>query len=179
MLLQQYKIVFGGSVGAGKSAAIKMLSDVSVENIHIADLEGADTPDESKHGVSADIAYGEINLNDGTKVGLYASPDQEHFDSILPRICRDAIGVVLLINHTDPERLKSLELYLQAFEYYSENIAIGITHLDLHNSHVLKIYRDWLMQHQRQYPLFTIDARDKDDVLMLVETLIALQDVRL
>ena len=30
MLLQQYKIVFGGTMGAGKSEAIKMLSDIPV-----------------------------------------------------------------------------------------------------------------------------------------------------
>ena len=30
MILQQYKIVFGGTMGAGKSAAIKAISDVNV-----------------------------------------------------------------------------------------------------------------------------------------------------
>lgn len=30
MVLQQHKIVFGGSIGAGKSAAIKTLSDIPV-----------------------------------------------------------------------------------------------------------------------------------------------------
>ncbi len=30
MVLQQHKIVFGGSMGAGKSAAIKTLSDIPV-----------------------------------------------------------------------------------------------------------------------------------------------------
>ena len=30
MILQQYKIVFGGTMGAGKSRAIKALSDIPV-----------------------------------------------------------------------------------------------------------------------------------------------------
>ncbi len=30
MILQQYKIVFGGTMGAGKSAAINTLSDIPV-----------------------------------------------------------------------------------------------------------------------------------------------------
>ncbi|RKG33082.1 GTP-binding protein [Acinetobacter tianfuensis] len=174
MLLQQYKIVFGGKIGAGKSAAIKLLSDIPLKKLDASNFDEAENTKQK-----LDIVYGEMSLNDGAHVGLYGTPGHESCDFIWPKICQDSIGIVLLIDHMHVERLKSLEFYLRTFEQYSNNIVIGITHLDLRNSQVLKIYRDWLMQNNCQYPLFTVDAREKDDVLMMVETLIALQEVRL
>ena len=57
MILQQYKIVFGGTMGAGKSAAIKTLSDVAVIS---TEAVNTDTQAHSKLLTTVGIDYGEI-----------------------------------------------------------------------------------------------------------------------
>ena len=170
MILQQYKIVFGGTMGAGKSAAIQALSDVSVVT---TEAVNTDTEAHHKFLTTVGIDYGEISLDDGTKIGLYGTPGQDRFDFMWSIVCKGAIGTVVLIDHSQTDRLKDLEFYLNAFADYGSNIVVGITHLDEEHEHKLKIYLDWMQIHQKQFPLFAVDAREKDDVLLMIETLIA------
>ena len=170
MILQQHKIVFGGTMGAGKSAAIKALSDTGVLS---TEAVNTDTQAHQKSLTTVGIDYGEISLEDGTKIGLYGTPGQDRFDFMWSIVCKGAIGIVVLIDHSRAQRLTDLEFYLNAFEDLGRNIVVGITHLDLDHDQMLKIYRDWMQIHQKQFPLFAVDARKKDDVLLMIETLIA------
>ena len=93
-------------------------------------------------------------------------------------VCKGAIGIVILIDHSSSQRLKDLEFYLNAFENLGTNIVIGITHLDLQHDQKLKIYRDWMQIYKKDFPLFAVDARKKDDVLLLIETLITKLEIQ-
>lgn len=170
MILQQYKIVFGGTMGAGKSAAIQALSDIPVVT---TEAVNTDTAAHHKFLTTVGIDYGEISLDDGTQIGLYGTPGQDRFDFMWSIVCKGAMGIVILIDHSQADRLKDLEFYLKAFEQYGSNVVVGITHLDQEDQHKLKIYRDWMQIHQKQFPLFAVDAREQDDVLLMIETLIA------
>ena len=175
MILQQYKIVFGGTMGAGKSAAINALSDIPVVSTEAVNI---DLDAHSKYLTTVGIDYGEISLEDGTKIGLYGTPGQDRFDFMWTIVCQGAIGTVVLIDHSNPDRLKDLEFYLDAFQKYSTNIVIGVTHIDEQNDQLLKIYYDWMSVNNRHHPLFAVDARQKDDVLLMMETLIASLEVQ-
>ncbi|WP_269915456.1 GTP-binding protein [Acinetobacter sp. HY1485] len=176
MLLQKYKIVFGGTMGAGKSSAIQILSDIPVVS---TEAVNTDIAAHTKALTTVGIDYGEIVLDDGATIGLYGTPGQERFNFMWSIVCKGAIGTVVLIDHSGPNRLKDLEFYLNSFKEYGENIVIGITHLDEEKEQQLKIYRDWLNINKHNYPLFSVDARQKDDVLLMVETLIANVEVEL
>ena len=175
MILQQYKIVFAGSMGAGKTEAIRSLSDIPVL---LTEAFNTDQHSHAKLETTVGIDYGEVSLDDGLKIGLYGTPGQSRFDFIWPVICRGAIGAVILIDHTRAERLQDLEFYLKAFQSYSENIVVGVTHLDEQDDQMLKIYRDWMSIHGCCYPLFAADARQKDDVLLMIESLIASVEIQ-
>lgn len=175
MLLQQYKIVFGGTIGSGKTAAIKVLSDISIIS---TEAKNTDVQSHNKNLTTVGIDYGEINLEDGTKIGLYGTPGQDRFDFMWPIVCKGALGIVVLIDHSSNDRLKQLDFYLNTFKEYGHNIVIGITHLDKNDDQVLKIYRDWMALYNHEYPLFGIDARKKDDVLLMTEMLIASLEVQ-
>ena len=175
VILQQYKIVFGGTMGAGKSAAIKTLSDIGVIS---TEAVNTDTQSHQKALTTVGIDYGEISLDDNTKIGLYGTPGQGRFDFMWSIVCKGAIGIVILIDHSSSQRLKDLEFYLNAFENLGTNIVIGITHLDLQHDQKLKIYRDWMQIYKKDFPLFAVDARKKDDVLLLIETLITKLEIQ-
>ena len=170
MIIQQYKIVFGGTMGAGKSMAIKALSEIDVLS---TEALNTDLESHEKMLTTVGIDYGEITLDDGVKVGLYGTPGQDRFDFIWAVICKGAIGTIVMIDHTAENPLIDLEQYVQAFQPFGNNIVIAVTHIDRKPERTLSIYRDWLKTRELNYPLFFVDARQQDDVLLLVETLIA------
>jgi signal recognition particle receptor subunit beta len=174
MLLQQYKIVFGGIMGAGKSEAIKTISDIPVMQ---TEAINTDLNAHSKYLTTVGIDYGEIILDHETKVGLYGTPGQDRFNFMWPIICQSAIGIIVLIDHSRKERIQDLGFYLTAFKEYSKNIVIGITHLDEQKDQMLQIYRHYMKENNYKYPLFAVDARKKDDVLLMLEALIAVVEV--
>ena len=170
MIIQQYKIVFGGTMGSGKSSAIKALSEIDVLS---TEALNTDLESHEKMLTTVGIDYGEITLDDGVKVGLYGTPGQERFEFIWAVICKGAIGTIVMIDHATENPLIDLEQYVQAFQPFGNNIVIAVTHIDLKPERTLSIYRDWLKTRELNYPLFFVDARQQDDVLLLVETLIA------
>ncbi len=173
MILQQYKIVFAGSMGAGKTEAIRSLSDIPVL---LTEAFNTDQHSHAKLETTVGIDYGEVSLDDGLKIGLYGTPGQSRFDFIWPVICRGAIGAVILIDHNAEAPLQELESYLETFQNYTDNIAIGITHVDS-TLKSTNIYKEWLLRQELFSPLFFIDARKKDDVLLLLEALITSVEV--
>ncbi|WP_180121329.1 ATP/GTP-binding protein [Acinetobacter sp. YH12086] len=170
MILQQYKIVFAGSMGAGKTEAIRSLSDIPVL---LTEAFNTDQTSHQKLETTVGIDYGEVTLEDGLKIGLYGTPGQSRFDFIWPVICQGAIGAIILIDHNVNDPLSELESYLETFQNYTDNIAIGITHTDeITSSTNTAIYKDWLISQDLYSPLFFIDCRKKSDVLLLIEALI-------
>jgi signal recognition particle receptor subunit beta len=72
MILQQYKIVFAGSMGAGKTEAIKSLSEIPVL---ATEAFNTDSQAHNKMQTTVGIDYGEITLDDGVKLDF-----MEHLD---------------------------------------------------------------------------------------------------
>ena len=176
MILQTYKIVFGGTMGAGKSAAIQNLSEVPVVS---TEAISTDAQVNEKLLTTVGIDYGEVTFS-GVKIGLYGTPGQDRFNFMWSIVCKGAIGTVVLIDHTRAERLDDLALYLNEFQPYGENIIIGITHLDEQNTdHAIQSYVDWLLTQNLQYPVVALDARKKQDVLSVVEKLLEQSQVEL
>lgn len=176
MILHEYKIVFGGAMGAGKTAAIQALSDIPVLS---TEALNTDVESHEKMLTTVGIDYGEITLDDGVKVGLYGTPGQDRFDFMWSIISKGAIGAIILIDHTGDNPLKDLEFYEKAFREHTDNIVIGITHIDLMPERPTTMYREWLDSIGKNYPLFYIDAREDKNVLLLVDTLVTSLEVTL
>lgn len=175
MILQQYKIVFAGTMGAGKTEAIRSLSDIPVL---LTEAFNTDQESHAKMETTVGIDYGEVTLEDGVKIGLYGTPGQSRFDFIWPVICQGAIGAIILIDHNCDAPLQELETFLETFQNYTDSFAIGITHVDVNsNHHSLSIYKEWLIGQDLFCPLFFIDARKKEDALLLLEALITAVEV--
>ena len=101
-------------MGAGKSAAIQALSDIPVVT---TEAVNTDTAAHHKFLTTVGIDYGEISLDDGTQIGLYGTPGQDRFDFMWSIVCKGAMGIVVLIDHSQADRLKDLEFYLKVLSY--------------------------------------------------------------
>lgn len=174
MILQQHKIVFAGSMGAGKSTAIQTISNIDVLT---TEAINTDLQAHQKTLTTVGIDYGELTLEDGIVVGLYGTPGQERFNFIWNVITQGSIGTILFIDHSSNDPIQQLEYYLDYFKEKSSNIVIGVTHVDQKSTHNTSIYQEWLNTLDTSLAIFFIDARNKEDVLLLIDTLITQTEV--
>ena len=169
--MQRYKIVFGGTMGAGKTQAISTLSEIPILQ---TEALNTDTQAHLKMHTTVGIDYGEISLGTDAKIGLYGTPGQARFQFMWPLIAQGAMGIILLIDHSSDQSVEDLKNYLTAFGSTNQyEFVIGITHTDVQPDKSLAPYHDYLKDIKQAYPLFAIDARQRDDVLLLINALIS------
>lgn len=169
--MQRLKIVFSGPMGAGKTQAIASLSDIPVVSTEVMNT---DLDTNAKLLTTVGMDYGELSLEGGSSIGLYGTPGQERFSFIWPILSQGALGVVILIDHSAPDSIADLSHYLKTFDnIYSGRIVVGITQYDKKPEREFSIYRDWLAANGRNIPVFPVDMRKREDVLLLVESIIA------
>ena len=125
------------------------------------------------------IDYGEITLDDGIKVGLYGTPGQQRFDFIWSTISQGALGTIILIDHSSKNSLQDLDFYYESFVKTNNNLIFAITHIDEKSTTHTSQYREWISNQKQIYPLYFIDARKSEDVLLLIDTLLSQSEISL
>lgn len=166
-----YKLIIAGPVGAGKTEAIRVLSDkgiVTTEEIASDDVKNI------KKTTTVAMDYGVMKLDSGEQVRLYGTPGQRRFDFMWEILSENALGLVLLLNAEEPDPVADLHYYLDAFMplINSSALVVGITHAedmpwDLHER-----LSDALMQKGVAANVGVVDARDKAQMHRLVKSLI-------
>ncbi|MGR9115066.1 MAG: GTP-binding protein [Gammaproteobacteria bacterium] len=169
--MSQYKIIFTGPVGAGKTTAIHSISDVPPIK---TDASASDMTKSRKSATTVAMDYGVMNLADGEKLHLYGTPGQERFDFMWNILTSGGIGLILLLDNTRADPFQDMNFFLDAFaDFISEtNVAIGVTQMDLSNMPSIEDYNLRLNDIGINPPVFAVDARVKNDVSILVQSLL-------
>lgn len=170
------KIVFIGAMGVGKTTAIAAVSDIPPVN---TEATNNDLEQNSKATTTVAMDYGEIHLGDDDAVALYGIPGQERFSFMWPILAEGAMGAILLLDHSQSDPVAQLAAYLDAFSALVAKgaVVIGVGHTSLPASQVLPGYAQLLRERELSLPMFMSDVRKRQDVLLLVETLIANAEV--
>jgi signal recognition particle receptor subunit beta len=172
--MQQYKIIFSGPVSAGKTTAIKVLSDIDVVS---TEARASDKVKEKKENTTVAMDYGRINLDPETAVHLYGTPGQARFNFMWEILAQGALGLVLLIDCSASSMLDDIDTFLDAFKDFTKDnpVVIGLTRGDLAaKEHGI----DWDSIHNTlaakdvSAAVFEVDARNKEDINMLVQALV-------
>ncbi len=87
--MAQHKIIFAGPVGAGKTTAIKSLSDIPVMT---TDEDATDMTTNRKPQTTVAMDYGLLKLEGGERVHLYGTPGQERFDFMWDILTEGGLG---------------------------------------------------------------------------------------
>lgn len=174
----QYKIVFTGPVGAGKTTAISAISDtppVSTEQ------KATDETRQKKEFTTVAMDYGSIRLADGSQVHLYGTPGQERFDFMWDILSRGAIGLIVMVDHQGRDPLGDLSAFLGAFsgKFDAHQMVVGVNKFSHGGRLSLDDYHGLMLERGLVVPVLEIDARSKSDVVTLVEALIYNIDPRL
>ncbi|WAR46178.1 GTP-binding protein [Methylomonas rapida] len=171
--MSQYKIIFTGPVGAGKTTAISSISDMPPVK---TDAAASDMTKNRKSSTTVAMDYGVMNLDGGEKVHLYGTPGQERFDFMWDILTTGGIGLILLLDNTRTDPFQDMRFFLDAFDKFikSTSVAIGVTQMDLSSKPSIADYHEQLqaMGYHLKPPVFAVDAREYNDVSLLVQSLL-------
>ena len=169
---KQLKIIFTGSVGAGKTEAISQISEIPVISTDTKYTEGDVLTDKKTTTVAMD--YGQINLSPTEKLHLYGTPGQRRFDFMSDVLTKGGLALVIMIKNSVAEPLVDLDYYLTLNEAFLKNnpAIIAITHTDLVAKPSLGEYQQFLAEKNLNYPLINIDARQPSQVIDVLEIVV-------
>jgi len=169
--MSQYKIIFTGPVGAGKTTAINSISDVPPIK---TDASASDMAKMRKASTTVAMDYGIMNLPGGEKLHLYGTPGQERFDFMWDILVTGGIGLVLLLDNTRADPFQDMKFFLDTFDKFISDttVAIGITQMDLSAKPTIDDYHIHLNNLGIKPPVFAVDARVKSDVSLLIQALL-------
>ncbi|SJM90047.1 putative GTPase [Crenothrix polyspora] len=165
-----YKIIFTGPVGSGKTTAIAAISDTPPIK---TDVTASDMTKVRKATTTVALDYGLIVVEGGQKIHLYGTPGQERFDFMWDILKTGGIGLILLIDNSRPDPFQDMRFFLDSFRTFIEDtgVAIGVTQMDLDNRFSIDDYYQQLKLLNLNPPVFCVDARVKQDVSLLVQSL--------
>jgi hypothetical protein len=173
--MNEIKLVFTGSAGAGKTSAISAISEIPVINTDVRTTDFT-ASHQKKLKTTVALDYGELTLEDGQKIRLYGTPGQQRFDYMWKILIKGALGLVILIDNSGVDPIGDLARYIDNFRgFINETSAvIGITRMDIAPAPHLQLYYDYLQEHHIQLPIFPVDARSRDSITLLIQALIAM-----
>lgn len=175
-MAEEYKILFTGTMGAGKTTAIKAVSAVKMVSTEAVNTDRALF---AKTTTTVGFDYGEVAIEDGSVLRLYGTPGQERFQFMWRIIARGALGIVILVDNSRPDPIEDLAMYLKNFrDLVTRGAAvIGIGRTETHPAPALEHYYEFLAREDLCLPVFAVDVRRGDDVLMMLDVLFDVLEV--
>ena len=169
--MTEYKIVFTGSMGAGKTTAIGAVSETPPI---VTDVTNNDAS-HGKERTTVGLDFGQFTLDNGDRIRMFGTPGQSRFDFLWKILSKNALGMIILTDNSRPDPLADLRVYLEGFADDLDIMpcAIGIGRLGEHPSPSMDDYIEELARHNRVLPVLEVDVRKRDDVILLIDTLLA------
>ncbi len=159
---QDMKLIISGSLAAGKSTAIRAISDVPSINTHAP--------------TTATIDYGELAVPDGTTLRLFGIGGQRRFDSMSRILGHGAIGLMVLIDNRVVDPMSELDHYTTLFSDLINETAmvVGVTHRDQAPQPGLNRYKQHLETFHKPWAVLPVDPRRKSDIVLLLDALVTM-----
>ena len=172
--MNDHKLIFVGAPGVGKTTAIRTVSDHPPVSTEVP------STDEDRDTTVA-LDFGELTLDGDDVLRLYGVPGQDRFGFIWPLIADGAMGLIFLVDTSLPGALDTLDGYLDSFRESIGRVP-AVVAVTRHRDGVgpsLADYVAHLAARNLELPVVAIDPRERDDVLYLVNMIVAVIDAPL
>jgi signal recognition particle receptor subunit beta len=171
---EEYKLLFCGSQGAGKTTAIGELGDLNAlgTELHPGALGGTV---KKASTVAMDYAYMDLGVNE--RAHLYGLPGGAPFAFLGNVLSAGAFGVVVLIDNRQHDAFAQLDSWLTRYaDLLGQNrVVVGVTHMDVLKQPSISEYQQWLIDYCKNRAVvpavFDVDARSARDLKMLLQAL--------
>jgi signal recognition particle receptor subunit beta len=173
----ELKIVFAGPMGAGKTTAIRAISDIEPVSTEVGNTDFAS---HSKLLTTVALDFGQLQLGDGNSVKLYGTPGQQRFAFMWEILCAGAMGVVLLVDDSRKDAFEEFRGFVETLRRIcpDQPLVIGIGRSSSADGSHLVRYQAHLAELGLVAPLFSVDVRQRADVLLLIDTLLCVLETR-
>jgi signal recognition particle receptor subunit beta len=172
--MNDYKFIFTGPIGSGKTTAVAAISDTEVINTE-ANLSIPDDDHSEKQTLTVGLDYGTLTLENKDKIHLYGTPGQERFDFMWEILTEGGLGLILLLDNSRADPIEDMHFFMKFFKEFvdSKGLVIGVTHMDIHPTPTIISYHEELQaMGTKKLPVFEVDARSKKDVSTLLQALL-------
>lgn len=169
-MAEEHKIIFTGTMGAGKTTAISAVAGRSMLRTEALNTDTS----VRKATTTVGFDYGEIRLPDGGVLRLYGTPGQRRFAFLWRIIARGALGMIILVDNSRPDPIADLAMYLENFADLVRTgvVVIGIGRSETHPEPSLDAYYQFLESRELMLPVLQVDVRQAEHVLMMLDVLL-------
>lgn len=180
----EWSVLFMGSVGSGKSTAIRTISDIEVVD---TDAVATDEVAQMKSHTTVSMDVGTLMLGEKDKLRLYGSPGQDRFDFMWDILLAQSKGVLLVVNHAADDPVEELAHYTTALRDNPLSkdlpLVVCVSHRDGRAERPMSIYSEYFsaqlgLAAEDIPPILTMDARLKGDVRTALIVMTALLEMR-
>lgn len=176
--MEEFKVLFAGPTGAGKTTAINTVSEISVVSTEVLrsslDTESVKSQLIPKSTVTIGIDYGEFSFDERTRVRLYGVPGQIRFEFLWDLIHKGSSGTIILFDITSNAYTAEVKFFINRFRevLLTDRCIIGISkYSDIYSGRVTEII-DLMDDSKIDVPVVAVDIRNKEDVLKLLARII-------
>ncbi|MGJ7505480.1 MULTISPECIES: GTP-binding protein [unclassified Variovorax] len=173
------RILFLGPVGAGKTTAVRTISDIDAVD---TDVRASDEVSDLKGTTTVAMDMGILQLSDADRIVLYGAPGQDRFDFMWEILLEQSDAVLLVLDHSAADPVADLRRYhstLMRVPRQRLPMAIGLTHTDRAPQRPLDIYDGFLKTVKDRCgcmmctpPVLSMDARSRSDVLVTLAAML-------
>ncbi|OBS08308.1 GTP-binding protein [Acidihalobacter prosperus] len=169
--MNELKFIFTGPPGAGKTTAISSISEIPPV---ASDVATTDDLAEIKQTTTVAMDFGEVTLPDGQILHLYGTPGQRRFRHMWEILAQGALGLIILCDNSRPDPIADMDIYLENFAQLIEQTGavVAVNRMETPNSPTLEDYYTHLQDIGLILPVLAADPREREDMLMLLDTLI-------
>jgi len=165
------KLLFLGPPGAGKTTAIRAISDTSPVSSEVP-VTSAEPDGRTSTTVAFD--YSTIQLNPNETLHVYGLPGQEYLDFMGGIVGPGALGAVLLLDASSQTLAQDCRTAIEQIARIDPNLrfVIGISKTDLTPAFSMETMYALARRMSLFVPIFCIDPRDPAQARQLVRALL-------
>lgn len=169
--MREHKILVTGTMGAGKTTAIAAVSEVPPISTDVTNMDAS----VAKATTTVGFDFGVLTLDSGERLRLFGTPGQTRFDFLWKILAQNAMGLIILVDNSRPDPLADLQAYVDGFAEMMKTVpcVVGVGRLGTHPAPSLDDFAERLGRQSLAVPLLDVDVRRRDDVLLLLDTLLA------
>ncbi|HHG74408.1 ATP/GTP-binding protein [Persephonella sp.] len=166
---KQIKIVIAGPYAAGKTQFINTISEIETVQTEAKTSQAQEKQVKDHTTVAMD--FGRITIDDQHVLYLFGTPGQERFDFMWDILGKGMVGLVVLVDSTDPSTFHEARKIINYFESrYPAPFVVGCNKQDLKGAWDPKDIRTALDLDEdiKVLPLIALDKESVKNVLLVL-----------
>ena len=162
--LRKIKIVIAGPFAAGKTQFINTVSDIKTVTTERKTFTAGERSVKEHTTVAMD--FGKIRIDDNNELYLFGTPGQSRFDFMWEILGEGALGVIVLVDSTDPKTFHEARRIINFFySRFPVPIVVGANKQDMPNAWSADDVKFALdITEEENIPVVPLSAKNKEDV---------------